>query len=102
MVRVCHGKLYPQHQYLGSGERSATSRSSSDATISPVWFAPSSGAFSNADKNSAMPFGFCVFSTRNRPRTLIGLRFRSWVSAICGIRDCNTGNAIKSRLFKAS
>src|ERR1035437_2328343 len=60
------------------------------------------GNLSRAERNRAIAFGFWVFGTSARVRTLIGLRFKTWVRARRGNLESRKGSALNSPLFKAS
>src|SRR5436309_3088762 len=102
IVRVCQGKLYPQHQYGTPCDRRAISRSIIGSTRSPVLATPILESLRNAERNSAIALGFCAFGTSNSRRRFIGLRLKVCVSTSRGIFELRNGRAAKSRLFTAS
>src|SRR5260370_11431757 len=102
MPRPCQWKLYPQHQYGVSGERSSINRWIIYSINCSRSGASSSVNIKNADRNSARAFGFCVCGMRNNRRRLIALLFSAWVSTRRGIFLFRMGKTLKSSLLRAS
>jgi hypothetical protein len=57
-VRVCHGKLYPQHQYEEFVDRRVVSRSIISPVRWPMPCMPILDSRTNEARNSARAFGF--------------------------------------------
>src|SRR2546428_1885985 len=102
VVRVCQGKLYPQHQYAGSRDRRAISLSIIRPTRSSWLGVPSFESLRNAIRKSAMAFGFWVLGVSASRRMLTGLRFNTWVRTSRGSLEFRNGRAVKTLLFRAS
>src|SRR5882724_4541463 len=102
IVRVCLGKLYPQHHRETPCDRNAINLWIIGSTKSPVLATPIFESLRNADRNSAMALGFWVFGMPNILRILIGLRFRAWVKNNRGNLELRNGRAAKTGLLTAS
>ena len=102
IVRVCHGKLYPQHQDELLGDRRVTSFSIIDPVNSFLSSSFIRESLTNDIRNSAMALGFCSFDTSRRGRRLIGSRLLICVSAILVNLLLTRGMKPSTRLFNAS
>src|SRR5579883_1917912 len=101
-VRVCHGKLYPQHQYCESSDRSPFKRPIICSIYSSMPSIPIRESFTKDERKSASAFGLCVVFIPNSFLKLNGLRLSAWVKAIRAILERNSPKEATTVLLRAS